>query len=188
MKIALTGKVRSGKDTVKDYLIEKYGMVPFAFGDDLKKGFHEAYPHIPEHPKPVRGYQLYGQLMRYVHKDTHWIDNCFKKIDYIADVAKNYNITGSEIDFRPVITDVRQDNEVDRCKEEGFVLIRVNCPDEIRLERMNATGDNFTLADLQFETETAVDHFEVDYDIENGGTLEELYLQIEDVIQKIRGS
>lgn len=184
-KIVLAGKVRSGKDTVAEYLKEKYGMVQFAFGDELKKGFHEAYPHIPKDPKPVRGYQLYGQLMRYVKDSNIWIDKCFDKIEHIAEMADNYNILGDQVKFMPVITDLRQPDEYERCIKEGYTIVRVNCPDEIRLERLNATGDKFTLEDLNFETEKHVDLFEVDYDINNDGSLEDLYEQLDNLMDDL---
>jgi hypothetical protein len=185
LKIAIVGKARSGKDTVAEYAELKYSMTPFAFGGDLKRGFHETYPHIAKEPKPVRGYQLYGQLMRYVHEDTHWIDRTFEKISYINEIANNYNITGSEAAFNPIITDVRQQNEVDRCVEEGYTIVRINCPDELRLQRMQELGDNVTMEDLNFETETSMDHFDVDYQIDNVGSLNDLYEQFNTIVADI---
>lgn len=185
VKIALTGKVRSGKNTVADYLTTKYGMVQFAFGDDLKRKFHEEYPHIPENPKPVRGYQLYGQLKRYVENEDIWINRCFDKIRYVAQVAENYNVTGSEVKFMPVITDLRQPDELSRCQSEDYLIIRVNCPDEIRLDRLNEEGDKFTMEDLNFETEKHVDTFEVDVDLINEGSYEELYKKVDNLMKEL---
>lgn len=191
MKIALTGKARSGKDTVKDYLVDKYGAVPFAFADELKVDFHEEYPNIPAYPKPVQGYQLYGQLMRYVHGEDYWIDKCFYKINYIEEIAKQL-ISMSNKDYKnvvhkymPVISDIRQDNEVKRCKEEGFVLIRVSCPEDVRWERMRLEGDSVTKEDLHFVTEKSVDDFTVDYEIDNSGTLDELWYQVDNIVKEI---
>lgn len=185
LKIALVGKARSGKDTIAEYADDKYKMYQMAFGDELKKQFHQTYPHIPRVPKPVRGYQLFGQLQRYVVDKDIWIDSLFEKIKLFNDWANSYNITGKMPDFNPIVTDVRQANEVARLKEEGFVLIRVSCPEEIRLERMRAAGDSVTLSDLNFETETELDSFEVDFEIINDGSLEQLYSRFDEIMLKL---
>src|SRR5690606_19904413 len=125
-------------DTSADYLNDKYGLVSFTYGVILERGCHIEYSHIPKDPKPVRGYQLYGQLMKYVKDSNNWIDQCLDKIDYIKEAAENYNIIGSEVQFMPMITDLRQPDEYDRLIEEGYTIIRVTCPDHIRLERLNA--------------------------------------------------
>lgn len=183
--IGLVAKARSGKDTLADYAVEKYNMFSFAFGDALKKQFHKEYPNIPRKPKPVKGYQLYGQLQRYVVDTDIWVDILFDKIEYTRELAKNYNTNGDMPSLKPIITDVRQQNEVDRCKEEGYILIRINCPEEIRIERMKAKGDKVTKSDLEFETETALDNFEVDYEIDNSGSLQHLYAQFDKIMNQI---
>lgn len=186
IKIALTGKVRSGKDTIAEYAKEKYGMVIFSFGYDLKEEFHKKFPHIKRDPKPVRGYQLFGQLMREVKGEDVWVDKCFERIRGLEEIAKNYNTTGENIPFMPIIKDLRQPNELERCREEGFYIVRVNCPDHIRMERMKKKGDNASKEDLNFETEKYLDNFYVDYEVDNVGSLEELYHKFDVVMKDIR--
>jgi len=186
LKILLIAKMRAGKDTVKDYLVDKYGMTPFAFGARLKDGFHNDYPHVPREPKPARGYQLYGQLRREVDGYDVWVDKCFETIDKVKEMAESYDILDDQADFIPVISDGRQPNEIERCRAEGFTTIRVNCPDETRVERMRANGEEVTVEQLQFETEASIDGYDVDYDIYNDSTLDELYAQIDEVIHEIR--
>lgn len=185
IKLALTGKARSGKDTVADYLREEYGMVAFAFGNELKKEFHASYPHIPVLPKPVRGYQLFGQLQRYVVSDEVWIDKCFNTINTVEAMAKGYTGIEGVPDFRPLITDIRQHNEIDRCMEEGFHIIKISAPEELRIERMDSEGDKFDKQVFEFETETTVDEFKVDYEILNYDTIESLKRQVDRVIKAV---
>jgi len=180
MALALCGEMRTGKDTVASYLQKAYGFEPFAFGDNLKKGFHYTYPHIPRDPKPVKGYQLYGQLMRYVNGDTYWINQCFSDIDY----AKQHHRVKNK-HFRPIITDMRQPNEFERCSNLGFITIRVEAPLEARMERIKAAGDEFDPNNLSFETETHLRSFKVDYIVKNYGTLEDLYKQVDYIMHKI---
>ncbi|QIW88642.1 hypothetical protein P59_044 [Bacillus phage P59] len=182
VKVALCGEIRVGKDTVSEYLESKYGAVPFAFGDELKKAFHYLYPWIPKLPKPHKAYQLFGQLMRYVHGQDYWVNLCLDNVRYVKSVAENYNTTGDEINFIPMITDLRQPNELENLRLEGYTIIRVECPLEIRIERMKAEGDDFDESVFKFETENYVKDFDVDYVITNDGTLDELYEQVESIM------
>jgi dephospho-CoA kinase len=177
--LALCGEMRCGKDTVAKYLEEQYGFMPFAFGDNLKKGFHYTYPHIPRDPKPVRGYQLYGQLMRYVNYPDYWIDQCFHDIETARPFAKGYSEP-----FRFVITDMRQPNEFETCTNTGIVTIRIEAPIEVRLERIKAAGDEFDPKNLNFETETHIRGFKVDHIIKNYKDLQYLYDQVDFIMDK----
>jgi dephospho-CoA kinase len=191
VKIALCGEIRVGKDTVSEFLESKYGAVQFAFGDELKKAFHYLYPWVPRLPKPHKAYQLFGQLMRYVHGDDYWINLCFDNIRYVKSVATRWSApelytsdteSAAEVNFLPMITDLRQPNELERLREEGYTIIRVECPLEIRVERMKAEGDDFDPSVFEFETENYVKDFDVDYVISNTGTLDELYDQVESIM------
>lgn len=180
IKIGLCGKMRVGKDTVANYLAEEYGFMPFAFGDRLKEKFHLKYPHIPKDPKPVRGYQLYGQLERYVASEDVWIDYCLLDIYRANRIG---NVFGNPI--RPLITDMRQPNEFERLTGLGYVTIRVEAPLEQRIERIKASGDDFDPNNLNFETETDLDRFNVDYVISNEGSLEQLYDSVDEIMHQL---
>lgn len=187
LKLVITGELRSGKTTLSNYAEEHYHMIPFAFGDELKNAFHYFYPHVPRDPKPRRGYQLFGQLMRFVHGEDYWIDLCFDNIHTCRQAQKGYNtLSLVSSDFAPLITDARQHNEIERCRAKGYKVIKVEAPIEVRKERAEAEGDNFNEVDLNFETELSVRALEPDYLIVNNGTLEELYTQFDRVIEDIR--
>ncbi len=185
IKIAIAGEFRSGKSTVADYLDSTYGMLQFAFADELKRDFHFTYGHIPRTPKPRKGYQLYGQLMRYLFGEDYWVNKCFKKIDDVRLVATNYNITGREIKFSPVITDLRQENELERCRKEGYFIIKVIAPEEVRIKRAEEAGDAFSLEEMNHETETYVRDMYADYTIVNKGSLAQLYGAVDVVMGAI---
>ncbi|QZA70022.1 deoxynucleotide kinase [Bacillus phage 278BB001] len=191
IQIAVCGETRSGKSSVSEYFQKKLNMVRFGFGDELKKDFHSTYPHIPREPKPVRGYRLFGELQRFVKGNTVWIDKCFDRIDYHADIAKMYSwhgdIPAEERPFRPIIDDMRQRDEFEACVEKKFFTIRVEAPREIRRERMLAAGDKFTEADLDFDPESGIYDFEVDFVVNNNGTLAELYEQLDNITDILTG-
>lgn len=183
MNIALTGKFRSGKDAVAHHLALEHGYTQFAFGDELKRYYHELFGDAEE--KPREGYQWFGQNMR--ERDPNiWVRKCFDDIverqRSIAAKYANGGRWGATPPFRVVISDLRQPNEFDRCRAEGYTIIRVNCPDELRIERARAAGDAFKPEDLTHDTEQHVDTFAVDYEVQNDGTLDELYAQIDAII------
>jgi dephospho-CoA kinase len=84
-----------------------------------------------------------------------------------------------------VVTDTRQPNEYAALKSAGYVLIRVECPDAIRIARAQAAGDTFTHADLAHPTETALDGYAADFTVMNGAGLAELYARIDAVVAQL---
>jgi dephospho-CoA kinase len=180
VKIALTGKLRSGKDTVANHLYIRHSFDRVAFGDALKKNAHATFPWIYEWNKPRALYQQFGQLMREIEPDV-WIKHAERAVKGIVD----YKVGTSAEKIGIVITDVRQDNEVAWCRASGFTLIRVTAPDEDRIARAINAGDDFNVHDLTHETEQAIDGFVVDYEILNDGSVDELKAQVDAILEEI---
>ena len=199
IKIAITGKMRAGKDTVYSILKEELELelnkvnsfadadVVFltnqhTFGGQLK---HFAELLFPEHfvagGKPRQLFQEFGQTMRQIDEDV-WV----KKVD--QEIQNKLKSTHADVHIS-YITDLRQPNEYEYCRENGFFILRVNATDEVRLARMMADGDNFNKEHLHHETETYVDGYEVDYDIDNNFTtqngLEELRKEVKQLVKII---
>jgi len=173
IKIGLTGRLRSGKDSVAAYASTFYDFATYAFGDELKRDYHAKNPDVPRTPKPRKAYQEHGQAERSRRGDDVWVDEVFRTIE------------SHRWPERIMITDVRQSNEVARLKSEGFVLIRITAPDHVRIERAKAAGDAFSAEDLTHSTELAVDDFEVDFEIHNDGSLVELYEKFDAVMAEL---
>lgn len=170
MKIALFGKMRSGKDTVGEMLIKEYNFKRFAFGEGIGQIIEEYFPEaLLEGKKPRHHYQFIGQQLRQLDEDV-WIKYLLKSV--------NEYEQQSEKSVRIVITDGRQSNEAARLKEQGFVIVKVEAPDEIRMERIIQAGDQFTPELFQHETELQVDQINPDYIITNDKDLEHLDDQI----------
>lgn len=187
MKIALFGKIRSGKDTVGKILIEEHHFRRFAFGDGIGEIIQTYFPEALTGGKPRKHYQHIGQQLRVLNPDV-WINYLLNKVrsesmSHLQEHHKNGVVAPS---FNVVVTDGRQLNEAKRLKEEGFLIVKVTTDDEIRLERMKALGDVFSPEDLQHETELNVDLIKPDIEIFNNGTLEDLYIQIQRMIQEQR--
>jgi dephospho-CoA kinase len=181
VKIALCGKLRSGKSEVGNYLHIHHGFDEVAFGTELKRNYHAVLPWVPEFPKPRKGYQDYGQKMREICGDDIWIKHAERKINGIIDFRVNTNADKIGI----VITDLRQENEAEWCRKNGFTLIRVTAPDEVRIGRAIEAGDDFTVHDLCHGTELEIDNFAVDYEVNNEGTVDDLKRKIDEILEAI---
>jgi dephospho-CoA kinase len=180
VKIALCGRLRSGKDTIANHLYIKYGFSQVAFGDALKRVAHETFPWVSEFSKPRALYQSVGQLMREIDSEV-WIKHAEQAVKGAIDFRVN---TGAE-QLGIVLTDVRQQNEVDWCRKNGFTLIRVTAPDEDRIARAKIAGDDFNEADLEHETESHIDGFAVDAEIVNDGSIDDLKRKVDEIMEAI---
>lgn len=183
---AITGEMRSGKDAVAKYLTRNFGYTPFAFGGELKRYYHELFG--PSDTKPREGYQTFGQFCRERDPDI-WVRKCFEAITRKERQDDVYHSMPwnewSRVPFRAVISDLRQPNEYDRCRSEGYVIIRVTAPEALRIDRAIKSGDTFNLRDLTHDTESHARSFDVDYEIVNDGTLAELYAKVDAVIAEV---
>jgi dephospho-CoA kinase len=181
LKLALTGRMRSGKDSVADYLARQYGFARFAFGDGIRKVCRELFPdQMAQARKPRALLQGVGQAMRAFDEDV-WVRQCLAKIAELHKYDERLRLTPCDI----VICDLRQPNEYERLRAEGFVIIRVVADNGTRYLRMIDAGDAFTAADLEHETERHIDSFAVDYEIDNNGSLAELYAQVDEIMADI---
>ncbi len=169
-KVVLIGKMRSGKDTLADYLCKKHSFKRYAFGDALKYYYHAIFGKTDT--KPRQGYQIFGQTMRQ-HDPDVWVRKVFEKIN-------------AEKPNKAVITDCRQPNEYERAAKENFLIVRVDCDEATRIKRMERAGDVFTLDDLRHETETALDDYPVHFTVSNAGTVEEMIYMFEQAITQYR--
>jgi len=208
MRLALTGKMRSGKSMLADHLWLFYDYTRLSFGEELKRladdlfADSDAYKFEPKyewdslagdlnehglptgeyvqvgHKKPRKLYQDIGQKLRELDEDV-WVRQ-------VADGVKLYSEYRSTKGL--VITDLRQPNEYEWARDNGFTIIRVNADEETRLQRANNAGDDFTTEDLRHDTEQHIDDFEVDYEIYNGeGTTEKAVKdEVNAIIRELR--
>lgn len=178
IKIAVTGKLRSGKDTVAYHLTDKHGFgLPISFGWQLKRIYHELFPWIPADIKQREGYQKFGQLIREHFDEDVWIKHAAKSVEIALDSRSTKGV---------VIKDLRQPNEYEWARKNGFIVVRVTASDELRIKRAKLAGDEFGEANLTHETEQHVDSFDVDYELTNDGDYEDLYAQVDAMMDEIK--
>lgn len=164
MKIAITGRKRSGKDTVVDLIIEHLesqgnSVSRLALGDSLKEFAHAIYFDYPTDNKPRELYQFMN-IMREFDEDV-WVKHLDRKI------------TSSEADSI-IITDLRQQNELDYAKEQGFTIIKVESDKEIRKQRTLNAGEEWSEEHENHPSEKDIDNLEEDILIYNNTNLADL--------------
>lgn len=159
-KIAFTGKMRSGKDYLARYMRNKHFYKRFAFGDEIRRVTKELYPEqFADGAKPRSLLQEFGEMAREHDRDV-WVKALFRSME-----ENSHDI----FDGRVVVTDLRQPHEFDALRRNGFVIVKVEADDEVRLERMRQAGDRFTEEMLNHPTESYIDGFAADYVITNNG-------------------
>lgn len=197
LKIAITGKMRSGKSELAKHLERKHGFERVSFGSALKyyadilfadseafpieyEEFGEPCPFDGERPKrakkPRRLYQMFGQKMRELDADI-WIRHAEKSAQAWAELRSTSGI---------VIDDLRQPNEYEWAKDNGYTIVRVNANEGDRIQRAERAGDEFDLESLEHETETHADSFEVDYEINNDSDKEALRRKVGEILSEIK--
>lgn len=177
LKIALTGKLRSGKSAVAERLFYEHGFEwPISFGGKLKYYADRIFDVNEGDRKPRAIYQQFGQLCRSIDEDV-WIKHAEFSVQQALDSRSTRGI---------VIDDMRQPNEYEWCRANGFVIVRVSAPLEARVKRAEIAGDAFELADLEHNTESYVDGFNCDWEIVNNGSLSELWAKVDELVTGLK--
>lgn len=168
MKILINARAGAGKDTVADYLVRKYNFTKITFATPI---YEIAYKYFNMQYKDRNLLQQIGQSMRKIDNDI-WVNYAFR-------VADNYE--------NVVISDCRQENEFLMGMLKDYVPIRVNADLDKRIERL-ISRDGLTPDIKLFEhkAETGADNFMYN-EIDNNGTVEELYEKIDDLMKVYGG-
>lgn len=196
IRIALTGKMRSGKSTFARELSLYHGFQTISFGGSLKSyadklfAYSDVYPieeitregvfgtEVVSSKKPRKLYQDFGQIMRQLDPNI-WVQHAGSSMEVWEDSRSTKGI---------VIDDLRQPNEFEWCRKNGFIIIRVVTDEDSRVDRIKREGDAFVVGDLKHDTEMHSDNFEVDYEIVNNGSYDEFMADIEHLISEIMAS
>jgi hypothetical protein len=187
--IGITGRKKSGKDTIGHYLIDNHGFVRVAYADSLKKackhifGFtdeqlyddelkevvDEYWNHSPREILQKVGTELFrnelSRLCEHISNDI-WIRSVDRKIKKLR--AMGYT--------RIVITDVRFQNELDYIEKMKGYSWKVSRPS--LLANVDPTLPVHA-------SEALIDDFICDTCYINEGTIDQLYDSTENVIHDI---
>lgn len=167
MIIGLAGYAQSGKDTVAQILVDKYGFERRAFADTIRNVLYELNPFVITEPLQIivdsEGWDKAKQrpeVRRLLQKLGVAARNHIHEKVWINAALSNMQLTSNY-----VITDVRFANEVYALRDMGAEIWRV--------ERPGVGPVNNHISETQLEELTA------DRTLLNGGTLEELELLVQ---------
>jgi dephospho-CoA kinase len=179
-KVILGGKLRSGKDTVAEHMWLMHGFDRYAFADKVKDVAHAMFPGIPREPKPRKLYVDVGEKGTEIDSLV-WVKLVERQIENHIQLMAEMGHT----EINVVITDLRKPAELEWARANGYTVIRVTAPDEVRIARAIEAGDDFTVHDLAHETELAIDGFAVDFEVHNEGTVDDLKRKIDEIMEAI---
>ena len=126
MKIAICGKMCSGKSTLANYIMSSYpGYQKYSFAQKVK--------------------ELCVELFDMEGKDRLLLINFANKMREIdGKVWVNHVLKQTESKEKCIIDDVRYQNEVDALIEDGWSFIQLNVPNELQKKRiMELYPDNY---------------------------------------------
>jgi dephospho-CoA kinase len=178
MIIGLVGEKLAGKDTIANYLVEKYGADHFRFTHIL-----DAILEDLDMPVSRQNEINLGMGLRKVFGDHVLVEALEKRVR--QSWAKLIVVNGIRMD------------EADIVKSWGAKIIYVTAPIETRFERYNRRREKADDAQMdrdqfirQEKTVTEVNIPELgakaDYKIENVGSMEELYKKVDEIVKKLQ--
>ena len=163
MKLAFGYKMRSGKDTCVNYLLDKYGGKKITFAKYLYNALHSVQ-NIFKLPieKDREFLQIVGDWGR--NKDENIFVNLALSECDDNDPNTNY-----------FCNDLRFLNEFKALKSNGWTCIKI--------VREITTEKSSHISEIDLES---LKDDEWNYIIDNNGTLEELYTKIDTIVDKIK--
>lgn len=170
MKIAIYGKIRSGKTVACEHLKDRLNCEVIEFSGALQEALDIMYP---QH-KGTKNRELLisvGQHMRKLDEDV-WTNVVKHKINN----SKRENI---------LVAGTRQQNEYQMLRKEGFKFIKITADEDIRIERCKNLNDTFDVSTMHNETEKILDSFRIDYEVVNNGNIEEFKKSLDNVLDQI---
>ena len=171
--IGITGRARSGKDTVADFILQRNGGYKYSFADPLKKmllplGIDMSKPYwqevkeviIPEfNASPRRLMQTLGtEWGRQLIDPDLWLTLATRKL--------------ASMGHGMVVADVRFENEATWVREQGGVIVHVR-------------RDNAPFVEKHSSEHGIMVNPVKDYILSNDGTLEELRTRVIQLLHEI---
>lgn len=163
--IVLLGKAGAGKTTCADMLVDEFpcGYRRYSIAAPLKDIATKIWgtEALTDRGK----LQSLGVAVRGIDEDA-WIRLCAQKIE--RETTRPEYLDGSHyLGGAAVVDDCRFPNELQYLKGLGFVSVRVIAGRNRRLARLQANGKLQDEAQLDHESETALDDVATDYVIDN---------------------
>lgn len=164
-RIAIGGKMGTGKSSISDFLAKCFQFTQYSFAAKLKEIASDLFDMEVKDRVLL---QMLGSEIRNMKVDA-WANFVMKRIN-------------AEAPLRVVIDDMRYLNEADILKENGFVLIKLYTPAFLVKKRHIAGFNQQTNA---HPSEVEIDAIDIDYAIDTSGTLEQAYRKVMEVLAEV---
>jgi len=211
MIIGVCGFIGSGKDTIADYLTNFHGFRRESFANSLKDAVAQVFgwdrTMLEGRTKQARDWReqvdtWWAERLDMPQLTPRWVlqywgtevcSNGFHDDMWIASLENKLRLSTDDV----VISDCRFPNEIKSIKDAGGIVIRVKRGDEPVWYKdavdMNAGEHcmNWALAKNRMSklgihaSETAWVGTKFDFELDNNSTIDDLYTQIKDVIDRV---
>lgn len=190
VKLAIIGKMGSGKTTLVKHLVHEYNFIEFNFGDPVKKFANEIFGIETIKEKPRKFIQEFAETTKTLDQNV-WVNYIKRQIinsvpeELPRQIACDLNTNDNHI----VVGDVRFNNEYQMLRELGFKFILLDISEEYQVERLKKTYPNNYLEHLERRghiSEQNVYKFPADFYYHiNETTEKDLFGFIKETIEKI---
>ncbi len=177
--VGLVGIIASGKDTVADYLVDKYQAEKISFSDPLRDVLNRLY-------LPIDRAHMSGLSQILIDKFGG---------DLLSRVIAREIEKSDKVIF--VLPNIRRESDYSALEKfPGFVLVGIKTDQKICYERLikrNQNSDDQTKTREQFQkdlglsTEVLIPHLvdKSSFKLENNGSLDDLYKQADRLIDSL---
>lgn len=183
--VAFLGFARAGKDTAAEVAVEEFGYERFAFADKLRECVYALNPVVgATHIEPIDSHE--PVLLQEIIDIYGW--DHYKKTIYGDEIRRLLQRFGTEVGRELLsdtiwvdevdkhsgplaITDCRFDNEYDKLGGRHTIFIRIN--------RAGITAVNAHKSENDFSDR------EVDYVVDNDGTVDEFRTKIRNILKTV---
>lgn len=152
---AFIGGAGAGKTTAAEWLVKNYRYQRFSFAKYLKIMLGTTTDR--------KRLQEFGTDVVRAYDEDAWVR--------LFEHDFNYNEHPGPV----VVDDARFPNELWKLRELGFKIIRIEAPEDERVDRLMAIGKLQDRNQLGHASETAIADFPADYTIHNNVSLDGLY-------------
>lgn len=180
--IGVCGKKFNGKDTIADYLVNRYQFTKISVGDPLKYGIQQMFGFSNE--------QLWGSKKETV--DPFWKVTPREILQYIGTDCFRMKFGQDFPNIGENIWAMSLERKIESLLQRGIhkiVVPDIRFPNEEKVIRkfngniINVIRHNFINQDTHI-SENSLDQIKVDFHIENT-TFDELYARIDDIMPSV---
>ena len=180
--IGVCGKKFNGKDTIADYLVNRYQFTKISVGDPLKYGIQQMFGFSNE--------QLWGSKKETV--DPFWKVTPREILQYIGTDCFRMKFGQDFPNIGENIWAMSLERKIETLLQRGFykiVVPDIRFPNEEKVIRkfngtiINVIRHNFINQDTHI-SENSLDQIKVDFHVENT-TFDELYARIDDIMPSV---